>query len=78
MSRVKGASGSIGIQKISAASVLYLLPGHRMGQKETAVAESPTSNMEEQGRMTGGSSGVTMASELLQSPHTITCRQKVE
>ena len=39
-----------------------------MGQKDTAVAASPTSKMEEQGRMAGG---LALASGL-HSPHTMT------
>lgn len=49
----------------------YLLSGHRFGQRATAVAESPTSKMEEQGLIPAGGA-VSLYSSDPHGPHTIT------
>lgn len=50
---------------------VYLLSGHRLGQRATAVAESPTSKTEEQGLIPAGGA-VSPGPSDLHGPHTIT------
>lgn len=50
---------------------VYLLLGHRLGQRATAVAESPTSKTEEQGLIPAGGA-VSPDPSNLHGPHTIT------
>lgn len=50
---------------------VYLLSAQNTGQKDTAVAESPTSNIEEHGLISGGSEASVAASNP-HGPHTIT------
>lgn len=50
---------------------VYLLSAQNTGQKDTAVAESPTSNIEERGLISGGGKASVAASNP-HGPHTIT------
>lgn len=50
---------------------VYLLSEQSTGQKATAVAESPTSRIEEHGLISGGSTESPESSNL-HGPHTIT------
>lgn len=49
----------------------HLLSGHVLGQRATAVAESPTSKMEEQGWIPAGGA-VSSEPSTRHGPHTIT------
>lgn len=53
------------------AVCVHLLSAQNTGQKDTAVAESPTSNIEEHGLISGGS-GASVAASNPHGPHTIT------
>lgn len=50
---------------------VHLLSAWNTGQKDTAVAESPTSNIEEHGLISAGS-GASVAASNPHGPHTIT------
>lgn len=50
---------------------VYLLSAQNTGQKDTVVAESPTSNIEEHGLISGGREASAAASNP-HGPHTIT------
>lgn len=52
---------------------VYLLSEQSSGQKATAVAELPTSKIEEHGLMSAGGA-ISSEPSRLQGPHTITCR----